>query len=56
MKVKEVAEHCKQTGVSNTPTEIIRHLQTSLVCGRALEVTSPDDCPEGITNFVMIDR
>jgi hypothetical protein len=56
MKVKEVAEHCKQTGVSNNPTEILRHLQTSLVCGRALEVTSPDDCHEGITNFVMIDH
>ena len=56
MKVKEVAEHCKQTGASNNPAEILRHLQTSLVCGRALEVTCQDNCPEGLTNFVMIDR
>ena len=55
MKVKEVAEHCKQTGASNNPAEILRHLQTSLVCGRALEVTSQDNCPEELTNFVMID-
>ena len=56
MKVKEVAEHCKRTGASNNPAEILRHLQTSLVCGRALEVTCQDNCPEGLTNFVMIDR
>lgn len=56
MKVKEVAEHYKQTGASNNPAEILRHLQTSLVCGRALEVTSQDNCPEGLTKFVMIDR
>ena len=56
MKVKEVAEHCKQTGASNNPAEILRHLQTLLVCERALEVTSHDSCPEGLTNFVMIDR
>ena len=56
MKVKEVAEHCKQTRASNNLAEILRHLQTSLVCGRAPEVTSQDNCPEGLTNFVMIDR
>lgn len=42
-------------GVSTNAPDILRHLQTTLICGRALEITCRGYCPEGLTNFVMID-
>ena len=55
-KVTVIAKQCVENGISDNAIEILRHLQASLVLGRDWEITSPDQCPEGITNFIMVDR
>jgi hypothetical protein len=55
-KVKQIANLCRENGISNNAVEILRNLQSGLVVGRDLEISSPDECPEGITNFIMVDR
>ena len=55
-KIAETVKHCRENGFSDNAVEILRSLQTRLVVGRDLEITSPDQCPEGATNLVMIDR
>ena len=55
-KVAETAKHCQENGFSGNAIEILRSLQKRLVVGRDLEITSPNECPEGATNLIMIDR
>ena len=55
-KVNKIVGHCRENGFSDTAVEILCQLQTELVVGRDLEITSPDQCPEGTTNLIMIDR
>ena len=55
-KVSKIAKKCKETGVSDNFVEILRNLQSGLITGRDLEIRSADHSPEGITNYIMIDR
>jgi hypothetical protein len=55
-KFTAIAKQCEENGISNNAIEILRHLKASLVLGRELEIKSPDQCPEGITNLIMLDR
>ena len=55
-KIAETVKHCRENGFCDNAVEILRSLQTRLVVGRDLEITSPDQCPEGATNLIMIDR
>ena len=55
-KIAETVKHCRENGFSDNAVEIPRSLQRRLVVGRDLEITSPDQCPEGATNLIMIDR
>lgn len=55
-KVADIAKQCRENGTSGNAVEILRSLQAGLVVGRDLEITSPDHCPEGATNLIMIDR
>ncbi|CAB3994037.1 Hypothetical predicted protein [Paramuricea clavata] len=45
-KVAVIAKQCVENGISDNAIEILRHLQASLVLGS----------PEGIKNFIMVDR
>jgi hypothetical protein len=38
------------------PVEILRYLQSVIVCGRKLEITDTTQCDEGETNFIIVDR
>ncbi|XP_061167403.1 uncharacterized protein LOC133176276 [Saccostrea echinata] len=38
------------------PVEILRYLQSVIVCGRQLEITDTTQCDEGETNFIIVDR
>ena len=38
------------------PTEMLRHLQKKIVCGRPLEVTNSSRILEGETNFITVER
>ena len=40
----------------NTPIEIIRALQLFLVQGRPLEISDVNMCPEGRTNFILVNK
>lgn len=55
-KIAETTKHCQENGFSGNAIEILRSLQKRLVVGRDLEITSPNECPEGATNLIMIDR
>ena len=55
-KVYAIATKCKETGASDNVVEILRNLQSGLITGRDLEIRSTDHSPEGITNYIMIDR
>ncbi len=55
-KIKQIANLCRENRISNNAVEILHNLQSGLVVGRDLEISSPDECPEGITKFIMVDR
>ena len=54
--VDETLSICKSEGYESNPVEILRCLQNKLVCGRSLEVVDEHTCPEGATNYIMVDR
>lgn len=53
--VNNTVSHCKQHNIEN-PCEVLRYAQKEIVYGRPLEVTNPDECLEGDTNFILVDR
>ena len=55
-KIKQIAKQCREKGVSENSIEVLRSVQAALVVGRDLEIRSPDQCPEGTTNFILVDR
>jgi hypothetical protein len=38
------------------PIEILRCLQSKIVCGRQLEISDPTQQDDGATNFIIVDR
>lgn len=46
---------CKENNISTTK-EVIRLMQSKVVQGRSLEIESEDTCPEGATNYILVDR
>ena len=55
-KVNKIVGHCRENGFSDNAVEVLRLLQAELVVGRNMEIASPDQCPEGATNLIMIDQ
>lgn len=53
--VYNTVSHCKQHNLEN-PCEVLHCAQKEIVYGRPLEVTDPDECLEGETNFILVDR
>ncbi len=53
--VAKVVDTCKTHAIDN-PVEILRCLQQQVVTGRALELESLEECPEGATNYILINR
>ena len=47
--------YCAQNDVEN-PIEILRHFQKEMCKGRALEVECLENCEDGSTNFILVDR
>lgn len=50
-----IVDYC-HTSNTFTTKEVVRLLQTRLIRGRSLEVESEDVCPEGATNYILVDR
>ena len=55
-KIKTVISTIKDSQSDEKPIEILRTMQLLLMKGRALEVTNPEVCEEGETNFIIVDR
>lgn len=53
--VAKVVDICKTQSINN-PVEVLRCLQQRVVTGQALEVENVNECSEGKTNFILIDR
>ena len=45
---------CKENNITSTK-EVIRLMQSKVVQGRSLEIESVDTCPEGSTNYILVD-
>ena len=55
MDIQSVITEGKEQGLSD-PVEILRFLQTKIVTGRKLDISSPEETIEGETNFITVDR
>ena len=53
--INEISGYCQENKVSSTK-EVVRLMQSKLVRGRSLEIESEDTCPEGATNYILVDR
>ena len=53
--VEDVVKICKENNINSTK-EVIRLMQSKVVQGRSLEIESVDTCPEGSTNYILVDR
>ena len=51
----EVINHRLDKNLSH-PVEIMKHLQSQLFQGRALDVSNVSNVNDGSSNFIMIDR
>lgn len=54
--VDSVLTACQDKGLDSNPVEILRCLQEKVVRGRALDIEDVSVCPEGETNFIIVDR
>lgn len=54
--VTQAIKYCQVHEIDNNPVELLRHLQKVLVVGRALEISSLNDCLEGNVNSIIVDR
>ncbi len=50
-----IVNQCKQS-CSENPAGILRLVQKNLVAGTSLEISDITVCPEGDTNFILVDR
>ena len=53
--IEDVVKICKENNITSTK-EVIRLMQSKVVQGRSLEIESVDICPEGATNYMLVDR
>lgn len=53
--VKECIDYCQKRNIED-PVEILRHIQQSIVTGRQLEIENANECLEGDTNYILINR
>ena len=53
--IEDVVKMCKENNITSTK-EVIRLMQSKVVQGRSLEIESVDTCPEGSTNYILVDR
>ena len=53
--IEDVIKLCKENSITSTK-EVIRLMQAKIVRGRSLEIESVDTCPEGSTNYILVDR
>ncbi len=53
--INEISSYCQEHKVTSTK-EVVRLMQSKLVRGRSLEIESEDSCPEGTTNYILVDR
>ena len=52
--IEDVVKMCKENSITSTK-EVIRLMQSKVVQGRSLEIESVDTCPEGSTNYILVD-
>jgi hypothetical protein len=50
-----IVYHCQENQISTTK-EVICLMQSKVVQGRSLEIENEDSCPEGATNYILVDR
>nr|XP_034330272.1 uncharacterized protein LOC117690353 [Crassostrea gigas] len=53
--IAKAIDYCISESIQD-PVEILRYLQSVIVCGRQLEITDTTQCDEGDTNFIIVDR
>ena len=53
--IEEVVEQCKNSNIGSNK-EILRALQSKILKGRRLDIEREDECPEGETNYIHVDR
>jgi hypothetical protein len=53
--VRNVSEQCKNTNIDSNK-EILRALQSKILKGRRLDIEREDECPQGETNYIHVDR
>jgi hypothetical protein len=53
--VAKVVDICETQAIDN-PVEILNCLQQQVVTGRILDLESVAECPEGATNYILINR
>lgn len=53
--IAKAIDYCISESIQD-PVEILRYLQSVIVCGRQFEITDTTQCDEGDTNFIIVDR
>ncbi len=53
--VSGIIDHCQENQISSTK-KVMRLMQSKVVQGRSLEIESENTCPEGATNYILVDR
>ena len=53
--VSDVLQYCDENQICSTK-EVIRLLQSKAVKGRSLEIENENECLEGATNYILVDR